>query len=529
MEDQVVDLGNRLRRRTESEYTRSVNIARRTAEVLRIVVSSSKKPTAVDLIKEVKGVGRELHKQQPLAFAVGSIVRRVVKFIRDEQQNEAMHNEAAAKEKEQNEEASDKESVDVDVDVDVDGSGSSDQEAGQGQGQAGQAGQAGQNQQGLPFLSSSSSSLATLITNKKLAALRQSASEMKRAPSLKNIFDAMEIEDAVTELMTSQSEQQLSAMTGKKGRPISWRRKYNVIESINELIEDLNESETLIASQSLEHVHAKELILTFGHSHSVECFLSTCATRQNRAFSVIVAEGAPKYSGHYMARQLASLSQVSVTATTDASIFALMSRVNKVIIGAHALLANGGIIAPAGTHTVMVAAKAHAVPVVVVMGIHKLVPMLPRDPKLDMPFRCYNRRSPGEIVGIDMFGEAFKQQQQPLPSHLVGGHHASSSPSSKKDHARALEAAGAGAGAEGGEEEETEEGVSLLGRKQQQQQQQEESGEVEELEVSALNPAYDYITPDMIALFVTDTGCHSPSYVYRLISEYFASEDHLLD
>ena len=50
-----------------------------------------------------------------------------------------------------------------------------------------------------------------------------------------------------------------------------------------------------------------------------------------------------------------------------------------------------------------------------------------------------------------------------------------------------------------------------------------------QVEMAAINPANDYIPPDMIALLVTDTGCHSPSYVYRLIAEYFASEDHLLD
>jgi translation initiation factor 2B subunit (eIF-2B alpha/beta/delta family) len=50
-----------------------------------------------------------------------------------------------------------------------------------------------------------------------------------------------------------------------------------------------------------------------------------------------------------------------------------------------------------------------------------------------------------------------------------------------------------------------------------------------QVELAAINPANDYIPPDMIALLVTDTGCHSPSYVYRLIAEYFASEDHLLD
>lgn len=44
---------------------------------------------------------------------------------------------------------------------------------------------------------------------------------------------------------------------------------------------------------------------------------------------VVVAEGAPKYGGHQMARKLAQAG-ISTTAIADSAIFAMMARVNKV-------------------------------------------------------------------------------------------------------------------------------------------------------------------------------------------------------
>jgi hypothetical protein len=45
---------------------------------------------------------------------------------------------------------------------------------------------------------------------------------------------------------------------------------------------------------------------------------------------VVVAEGAPLYGGHQMARKLAQAGIIT-TAITDSAIFAMMARVNKVI------------------------------------------------------------------------------------------------------------------------------------------------------------------------------------------------------
>jgi translation initiation factor eIF-2B subunit beta len=52
----------------------------------------------------------------------------------------------------------------------------------------------------------------------------------------------------------------------------------------------------------------------------------------------------------------------------------------QVLVGAHAVLANGGVVAPSGSHVVALAARRHSVPLVVLVGLHKLSPLFPHDP-----------------------------------------------------------------------------------------------------------------------------------------------------
>ena len=39
--------------------------------------------------------------------------------------------------------------------------------------------------------------------------------------------------------------------------------------------------------------------------------------------------------------------------------------------------------------------------------------------------------------------------------------------------------------------------------------------------VSVLNPTADYIPPELVSLFITNAGGHNPSYIYRLLAEYY--------
>ena len=162
MEDVVASLCDKLRRGTTKEYTRSLHIARKTAEVLRVCVSTSRTQTAKELLREIKQVERMLTKEQPLAFAVGNIVRRVIKFVRDEEQQE----QTALLEAEEKQKAGE------------------DPALAQQQQQVSAASSDFLGPSGLP--------------NKKLAQLRQSLAlgqAMKRAPSLNSIFDTT-IEEA---------------------------------------------------------------------------------------------------------------------------------------------------------------------------------------------------------------------------------------------------------------------------------------------------------------------------------------------
>lgn len=56
----------------------------------------------------------------------------------------------------------------------------------------------------------------------------------------------------------------------------------------------------------------------------------------------------------------------------DSAVFAMMTAVNKVIIGTRGVMANGGLIAHTGAHNIAMAAKHHSVPFVVVTGLHKV-------------------------------------------------------------------------------------------------------------------------------------------------------------
>ena len=62
-------------------------------------------------------------------------------------------------------------------------------------------------------------------------------------------------------------------------------------------------------------------------------FLKVAAKK--RKFQVIVGEAAPSYDGQQMALALAE-AHIETTLITDSAIFAMMARVNKVILACHA-------------------------------------------------------------------------------------------------------------------------------------------------------------------------------------------------
>jgi translation initiation factor eIF-2B subunit beta len=146
-------------------------------------------------------------------------------------------------------------------------------------------------------------------------------------------------------------------------------------------------------------------------SKTIEQFLKAAAHVRN--YSVIVAETAPsfvrnpfagalsltdvhRYHGREMAKSLSSAG-ISTFLVPDSSIFALMPRVNKVILGAHVILANGGMFAISGSLMAATAARAHSTPVVVCAGQFKLTPLW----NLYHEYGAHDFGNPSDVLGFE--------------------------------------------------------------------------------------------------------------------------------
>jgi len=223
--------------------------------------------------------------------------------------------------------------------------------------------------------------------------------------------------------------------------------RQHLMESLSELMGELEEVHATICESALEHIHANEMILTFGYSQSVLLFFKHAAEKK-RMFTVVVAEQGATFRGHELAKALAEAS-IEAIVIPDSAVYAMMGRINKVIMPCCAVMANGGLITDSGGHSVALAAKELSVPVICITGMFKLCPLYPHN--------------------LDYFNILL-------------------SPGAVMDY--------------------------------------EEMSSLQEVEV--LNPAFDYVPPELLDLYITNTGGHQPSYIYRLLSEYYHHEDSVL-
>lgn len=191
--------------------------------------------------------------------------------------------------------------------------------------------------------------------------------------------------------------------------------KAEILTGIREIIDELIQEYDLIAGYALEHIHSNEIILTHSFSQCVHKFLLKAA--EKRKFTVIIAESYPNRHDAVHSAVMGicnddseedgdmdtksfleplSAAGVTVILISDASVFAIMSRVNKVIFATHAVIANGGLIADAGARIIAKAAKVHRTPVIVVSGVYKLSPEYPYEVESLIEYG-----DPGKVVPFD--------------------------------------------------------------------------------------------------------------------------------
>lgn len=152
-----------------------------------------------------------------------------------------------------------------------------------------------------------------------------------------------------------------------------------IIQGIKDLIDEISSINEGIESMAIDLIHDNEILLTpTPDSQTVLKFL--LKARQKRKFTVLVTECYPNATeiAHKFARSLAE-AKIETVVIPDSHVFAVMSRVGKVIVGARSVFANGGSISTSGVAAVCESAKAHKTPVFSVTGLYKLSPTYPYD------------------------------------------------------------------------------------------------------------------------------------------------------
>jgi translation initiation factor eIF-2B subunit alpha len=112
---------------------------------------------------------------------------------------------------------------------------------------------------------------------------------------------------------------------------------------------------------------------------------------QGSNFNVIVTEGRPDGTGIKMARSLDEVG-VSTTLVLDSGVAHVMERVDMVLVGAEAVVENGGIVSKLGTFQIAVTAKAMSKPFYVAAESYKFARLFPLSQK-DIP----EERKPSDL------------------------------------------------------------------------------------------------------------------------------------
>lgn len=373
----LIELLISLLKRRQIKNSRPCAIA--TTHLLQSVVAERRWPDAQTLIRRIRDVGRRLVAAQSREMAVGNIVRRVLGVVRE-----------------------------VAEDDEPDISSSVDSLPGPAHGNDHRS------RPGLPTNVSDFSPLThtgalpqsahshaggdtTLSTSipQRPPMPGAASSYAGQAPHLNSLFGIFQQPTGVSPLGTPSVRESPALKGQKKDTNEKLDIKAEVLNGISELLEELDIVDEQIAESALHHIHSNEIILTHTSSQTVQRFLITAARK--RKFTVICAEAYPndhKETHSTIAnggikqgededegerwKPLTAMG-IKVIVIPDSAVFALMARINKVILAPHTVLANGSLIAAAGATTIAQAAKVHHVPVVVLSGVYKLSPVYPFD------------------------------------------------------------------------------------------------------------------------------------------------------
>ena len=158
--------------------------------------------------------------------------------------------------------------------------------------------------------------------------------------------------------------------------PITESNKNNILQGIEDLILEIDSiSATIIEQKEVKDlINDDDIILTSNYSQQVaEILIENAKTKK---FKVLVAESAPLFNKKSQSEALIKKG-IDTTIIDDNDIYDVMNKLTKVkvLIGARAILVNGGLITYGGAYNICLAANMFSIPVIVAGGSTKLTPM----------------------------------------------------------------------------------------------------------------------------------------------------------
>eukprot|EP00606_Chrysophyceae_sp_TOSAG23-5_P001212 GSChrysophyteH2.ASY1.ANO1.848.1 assembled CDS len=405
---QLEIIGTALKRK---QLSGSNSCAKATVEILRVFLGSPQLKTAEQMLGAMRVVGKELSQCAPSELTVGNIVRRIMQIIREEYSSKK--NAAADLNEHATTTTNGPDKVGEISDFDM---------------------MAIKERRGKEHVDNMDNMAPVRLSRTSSTVGGEfPGNHSLQQPSLGSVLGAW-ASTQETSYADSEYSQYFSDM------------RQSVMGAVNELNDEIDSIFGPICEQAAEHIHSDDCILAHGWSHVVELFLK--AAGRKRKYQVIVAEAEPDLSGHKLALALSKIPNISVTLIPDSCIYAIIGRVNKVVLAPSAVLADGGAMYSAGHAMVTVAAKEHNVPVVGLAAAFHLTPMF-----------AHNQ---SETLG------------QLLSPSLTIAYNAN----------------------------------------------------VCQENVEVVNPAYDFVSPDLMSLYVTNNGSHQPSYIHRVLAELYHQSDH---
>ncbi|KAI3322534.1 initiation factor 2 subunit family protein [Xylariaceae sp. AK1471] len=296
-----------------------------TAHILLQVVARDKWANVDQLLGRIQLVGRKLVAAQPLELVIGNIVRRVLGLIRDEASED--RNDATTDSP-----------------------------------RAVSPPATARSQASSPSKPARPPTLASLGTFARTQSMFNLLSDPNVLPSIgSNASTPGQVSGASSPVGNAQATN-VSALRSE------------VIDGIQEIMDEIKSVDEQVQTYADIFIHPGDYILVYQPSRTVQKFLIRAALKRQFTVFLVVDPSSATSSEEQYASLLKSMASngSSVITILNAGLMAYMSRVDKVILGARAITAQGGVIVDSGAAAIARAAQERRRTVIILGGVYKL-------------------------------------------------------------------------------------------------------------------------------------------------------------